>query len=225
MPSQPVEIRTRRRSRMSRLGAGAVALVATAVLVGACGGASPDPGVANVSSTTTSSTSTQTSDGGGSQGTEFGGSPSGGRGTSTFAIAGGSRANLLKFAACMRSHGVPNFPDPSANGTIDGNDLNPRSPSFQHAQQHCVKYMPNGGKPPSPAQQAQMQAKALAFSACMRRHGLPDFPDPQFSSNGSGSIGIRISANGNSDLNPQSPAFQNAQKACRSILPAPGTKP
>lgn len=60
-------------------------------------------------------------------------------------------------------------------------------------------------------------AQFLQFSKCMRAHGLPKFPDPD--SHGG------ISLTPGSGLNPQSPAFQAAQKACRPKLPGggPGT--
>jgi hypothetical protein len=124
---------------------------------------------------------------------------------------------MMQFAACMRSHGVPNFPDPNAQGVISGNSssgLDPSSPQFQQAQQACAKDLPNGGTP-SPAQQAQMRHQALAFSACMRAHGVPKFPDPQFGSGGR--VTMRIDAS--SGIDPRSPQFQAAQKACQSLLP------
>jgi hypothetical protein len=48
----------------------------------------------------------------------------------------------LKFSQCMRTHGVPNFPDPifAANGMIGigiGKGNNPSSPAFQQAQKAC----------------------------------------------------------------------------------------
>jgi hypothetical protein len=46
----------------------------------------------------------------------------------------------LKFSQCMRTHGVPNFPDPvfAANGMIGiGIENNPNSPTFQQAQTAC----------------------------------------------------------------------------------------
>jgi hypothetical protein len=52
----------------------------------------------------------------------------------------------------------------------------------------------------------------LAFSACMRAHGIKDFPDP----NGGG---IRLSGTPGSDLNPNNPQFQTAQAACQKDLP------
>ncbi len=52
---------------------------------------------------------------------------------------------------------------------------------------------------------------ALAFSRCMRQHGITNFPDP-----GSGG-GLRIDSS--SGIDPESPRFQAAQQACRSLLP------
>jgi len=47
-------------------------------------------------------------------------------------------------ARCMRANGVPNFPDPDANGNIQfpiGNPI-PQSPAFQRAQNGpCKQYM------------------------------------------------------------------------------------
>jgi hypothetical protein len=51
----------------------------------------------------------------------------------------------------------------------------------------------------------------------MRSHGLSDFPDPTVGSNGLPSF--RLNVSGNSDLNPQSPQYQTAHKACEEDLP------
>ena len=142
--------------------------------------------------------------------------------------SGGKRSDALAYAQCMRAHGVPAFPDPNGQGGFainggPGTGLDPGSATFQAAQRTCGKLLPDGGHPTA-AQQAQMMAKALKFSACMRSHGITDFPDPQ--SAPGGGIAIRISAKGgaSSDLNPNSPLFQAAQKACQGImgLPRPG---
>jgi hypothetical protein len=131
----------------------------------------------------------------------------------------GNRTNGVKFAACMRKHGVPNFPDPNGQGTIhidSSMGIDPQSPKFQAAQQTCQNTLSNGGQP-SPAQQAKVKQRLLAFSACMRKHGLSDFPDPTFSSSGGG-----FQFNGGesgSDLNPNSPKFQAARDACQANLP------
>lgn len=138
------------------------------------------------------------------------------------APAGGSKTDSARqFSVCMRAHGVPNFPDPkvSAGGGMSlsldkSNGLNPDSPQFKAAQKTCEKYMPNGGKPDA-ATQAKMQAQMLKFSACMRSHGLANFPDPVFSQGGA-----RVTLGGRgSGLNPNSPVFKAAQKACESFMP------
>ena len=64
-------------------------------------------------------------------------------------------------------------------------------------------------------------AKALAYSECMRAHGVSDFPDP----NSDGTIAIQAQQNGNGngnrpDLN--SAQAQSADKTCRHLLPNGG---
>jgi hypothetical protein len=135
-------------------------------------------------------------------------------------LAGGNYPEMLKFAECMRSHGVADFPDPSANGTISANGLNPQSSQFQTGTKTCRKLLPNGGQP-TPAQQAQALAQALKFSQCMRSHGITDFPDPQ--SVPGGGIRMSLRATPGSDLDPNSPLFDAAQKACQSFMPGPST--
>lgn len=63
---------------------------------------------------------------------------------------------------------------------------------------------------------------ALAFSRCMRAHGVTNFPDP--SSSGGG---IQIAIGSSSGVNPRSPAFQSAQGSCKHLLPGggPGSGP
>lgn len=57
---------------------------------------------------------------------------------------------------------------------------------------------------------------ALAFSQCMRAHGITAFPDP----NSQGAIAIQGGPGGSgSALNPRSPQFEAAQKACQGKLP------
>jgi len=121
----------------------------------------------------------------------------------------------------MRANGVPNFPDPNGQGVIQGSGIDPNSAQFQKAQQTCAKDLGGGAGTRSPAQIAQAEAAALAFSKCMRSHGLPDFPDPQFSSGGGISIRITAHAGGgcNNGLDPNSPIFQKAQQTCGSLLP------
>jgi hypothetical protein len=215
----------RRRRGALRVAATIAAAAGGVVLIAGCGGAGSNPGVANVSSSETSTSqpsSTPSSSGGSALGGDAPSTPSGGGQSSSLTIAGGNRQNALKYSACMRTNGEPNFPDPNAQGVIQfgsSDGIDPRSAAFQKAQQKCAQHQ-GGGHAPSPAQQAKAQAAALKFSQCMRSHGEPDFPDPQFSSGG---ISIKISApgsGGSSALDPNSPIFQRAQRACRSFVAA-----
>jgi hypothetical protein len=183
-----------------------IVLAGLAVTAAGCGSKPAAPGVAAIGTTTT--TTDTTADG-------------------TAPTSGASKANAVqRYASCMRTHGVPKFPDPKAvSGGMSltigpGTGVDPRSPQFQAAEKSCRKFMPGGGKAPSPAQQAKELAKMLKFSACMRAHGLPDFPDPKVSSGG----GLELSIGGGkkgTGINPRSPVFQAAQNACQSVLPGP----
>ena len=58
---------------------------------------------------------------------------------------------LLKYVACMRSHGVPDMPDPNSNGTLTlptGGAVSASSPQFQSAQKACQKLFPAQGVAP-----------------------------------------------------------------------------
>jgi hypothetical protein len=186
-----------------------VALASAALLVAGCGGSSSSPGVAHLSSGTS------------------GGSPASG-GSSSPESSASAQQKMVAYAQCMRTHGVPEFPEPTEgkllfhssdhNGHVTG--LNPGSAQFQAAQTVCGKLAPNGGKAPSAAEQAKMQESALNFSKCMRSHGVPNFPDPEFRHSGGGGLGIRIGGKG-SGIEPNSPQFKAAQKACQSLMPGP----
>lgn len=54
----------------------------------------------------------------------------------------------------------------------------------------------------------------LEFSNCMRAHGVPSFPDP--------SVGGGVHIGLQSGLDPQAPAFRQAQQECRRLLPGGG---
>lgn len=135
-----------------------------------------------------------------------------------------AHAKGLAFARCMRSHGVPNFPDPTGNGqggieiqatqragsgpSLKVNGVPVSAPAFQSAQQACQSLLPNGGHPPQLS--ASQKQAMLQFSQCMRTHGVPSFPDPTF---GNGRVSVQI--RGGSGLDPNSPAFKAAQQACQ----------
>ena len=159
----------------------------------------------------------------GSSGSDPSGSPTAQNASS--ASNAGNNAKGLQFAACMRSHGVPNFPDPTGgqidlrvqqtpNGTTSVNGVQVNGPAFRSAMKSCQSYLPNGGHPTA-AQSAKARSQALAMARCMRSHGVPNFPDPQFATGPGGGVGVRI---GGAGINPSSPAFQTAAKECGSIF-------
>jgi hypothetical protein len=192
----------------------AAVLAVLAALAAGCGGGSGKPGVAALG---TSATTTTTTPAPGGSGPAAGGSGgSGGSGGLSLKTTGG-----FAFSACMRSHGLPNFPDPNAQGALSidsASGIDPSSPTFQAAQRACAKDLPGGGSPPSPAEQQKMEQWALRFSACMRTHGVPNFPDPSFANGG---IGIKIDPS--TGIDPRAPRFQAAQKQCRGNGP-PGLR-
>lgn len=184
----------------------ALPTVALAMLAAGCGGGSHPPGVASLGAPATTTTAAAPGDSP---------APGGSGGGATLQL---KTADAAKFSACMRKHGVPTFPDPGQNGAISigpGSGLDPGSATFQAAQRQCSSLLPNGGRP-SPQQLAKMRAGALAFSACMRRHGVTDFPDPTFSNGG---VQLKVTARAGSGLDPRSATFQAAQRACNSKLP------
>jgi hypothetical protein len=200
------------------------AVLGGALLASGCGGSSPAASVAHLATTTTSRSAKGSSNAnakGSSGGNAKGSSGENAKGSS----GGNANGSPLAYAQCMRAHGVPDFPDPNAQGgfSFQGGqegDLGPDSPAFQQANEDCQQDTPVSGigHGPSPAQIAQLQTQALKFSECMRSHGLADFPDPVFHTGGGG-ISISIKGGPGSDLSPNSPAFQDAQQACQKLLP------
>jgi hypothetical protein len=138
----------------------AVVLASVALSVAGCGGGSANPGVARLSSGRSSAASSNASTGAG---------------------AGSPEAEALAFAGCMRANGLPDFPDPKGGGGFlfhTGAGADPSSPAFKTAQTKCEKFLPPGpgsGAPPS----AKTLAHYLTVARCMRRHGVPEFPDPR----------------------------------------------
>jgi hypothetical protein len=123
---------------------------------------------------------------------------------------------MLKYAQCMRDHGV-DMPDPDPNGGLSIQIGAGDKAKFGAAQEACKSMLPNGGVPPTPS--AEDLEKARQFAQCMRDHGVTDFPDPDPNAGG-----IRINGDANSDLNPDNPTFKAAQEACNSLMPGIGKR-
>jgi hypothetical protein len=137
--------------------------------------------------------------------------------TGALSATAAATPDAMKYAQCMRAHGVPDFPDPVDGGfhinSTTGSDLDPSSPQFVAADSACKALSPEGhaaGGTVDP----QLQAKALAYAACMRSHGAPSYPDPVFVGGS-----IRETVRAGSGLDPTSPQFVAAQNACQSLQP------
>ena len=127
-------------------------VLATAALISAgCG--------ANAPSETGTATSTRTAGSTGTAGTPH--------------ASGQDKA--VKFAECIREHGVPHFPDPNAKGDfIFGIDVSPAV--WTKAVDACKDLEPPGAL--SGKRSPKQQSAALRFARCVRENGVKDFPDP-----------------------------------------------
>jgi len=160
-------------------------VVGLSLLASACGGHSSDAKVAQVG-TNNNANSSQSSSASGS---------------------GDARG----FSACMRSHGVPSFPDPGADGKIQvPSTIDDRSPIVRAAYRACRSLAPSEGSVTGQGD-VMGQDQLLAFAKCMRSHGVSAFPDPQVVS---GHIRIRVTG----QIDPNSPLVTAAEAACRSKL-------
>lgn len=105
-----------------------------------------------------------------------GGSPSS---TSTGGASSSSVSQEVAFARCLRSHGVPSYPDPNANGqepaSIKQIAISPT------ALRACNSLLPSGNV--AAINQAD-QREYVKFAQCMRARGVPTFPDPTTESDG-----------------------------------------
>jgi hypothetical protein len=125
---------------------------------------------------------------------------------------GGDQEQLLRFARCMREHGVQ-MDDPKAGEGIKLPDVvDPQTAQkVQTAMEACRQYLPNGGQPQKldPGQLDQLRK----FSQCMRDHGIKNFPDPDPNEG----LKVDISKLG---IDTKDPKFVAAQQACAKYQPA-----
>jgi len=192
-----------------------LAAVIAAALIAACGGSSSNARFAHTSSIASGSSIAHTNSTGGSVAH-----------TNTTTTAHNTTKSTpspspLGFATCMRAHGVPNFPDPTAlparhssgqpelaPASSGGFTANPNSPAYETASNDCRSLAHA-----TPVSQVgdQLMASQLKFAVCMRAHGVPNFPDPT----NTGEFGNNGAISG---VNTNSPALQNAQKTCSKFL-------
>lgn len=121
----------------------------------------------------------------------------------------------VAFARCMRSHGLPNFPDPDTQGNIQASSgpgsgaMQQNSPQYASAYAACKSLLP-----PAHTKGSQFRQQLLNYAKCMRGRGIKDFPDP----NSQGELVMNKSG----DLDPSSPLFKRALSACKQYQPGGG---
>ena len=176
--------------------AGILAAATGLALLTACGG--------STSSSDSTSSSGSASSAGSTSSTSAGGA------SSTYV------SDKLSLARCLRSHGVPNYPDPNAAGEEPaGSKQLISTPQGQAAVGACT-YWSSRIHNDVAAQNQVVQVEYVRFAQCMRSHGLPDFPDPV---NSEGRVEFVLSAS-QDGFDPHSPQVLAKAHECESVLPA-----
>jgi hypothetical protein len=113
----------------------------------------------------------------------------------------------------MRSHGIPNWPDPTSDGGFDKSKLRqldlsePRITALEDGPCHFT--FPSSAS--GPAETRTQLADELSFARCMRSHGLARFPDPTAQG------GVTLAMVQAQGIDVHSPAVLRVVQAC---LPA-----
>jgi hypothetical protein len=143
----------------------------------------------------------------------------------------GTNAQAIAYSHCVRSHGVPNFPDPTSKGQVpkvNPQELGVSTTQFQSAETACQHLYPTGGGvlnrdsigeceqtgncPQALVQQAM--AAMLRLAMCIRSHGLPGWPDPTLDSEHRPGFNLL-----HVDFSPNSTQVNNALRECQHTMP------
>jgi hypothetical protein len=107
---------------------------------------------------------------------------------------------VVAYSACMRTHGVSNFPDPGSNGQLpkgDAQHFGVSSSQLQTTERACRALLSNTGAsfqqqtdgcisagdcPPALVQ--RILTVQRDYARCMRSHGFSNWPDPTIDSQG-----------------------------------------
>ncbi len=86
-----------------------------------------------------------------------------------------ARDKAVKFAECIRAHGVSDFPDPNEKNQFEyGVSVTPAV--WTKATTACKDLQPPGTL--SAKRTPKQQSASLRFAQCIRDNGVKDFPDP-----------------------------------------------
>ena len=140
-----------------------------------------------------------------------------------------SAPSAVAYSACMRSHGVPRFPDPDSKGmpaAADPQQLGVSSVTLQTAEQVCQPLLPTGGSLRDQTQQCllygdcpqtllqQLLTVERQYARCLRSHGIPNWPDPTISAKGRPVFDL--SGAGIDPKSTDSSQFRSKEAECRS---------
>jgi hypothetical protein len=157
---------------------------------------------------------------GGSSSSGVGGTPNAGKASSS--------PSAVAYSHCMRSHGVPNYPDPGSDGALpkgDAQQFGVSSSQLQAAESDCQHLYPandgaiqqcetTGDCPQAVVQQALNVMRE--YAQCLRSHGVARWPDPTLDSQGRPFFDV--SAAGLSSQYTHSPAFESKDSECERLV-------
>jgi hypothetical protein len=132
-------------------------------------------------------------------------------------VAPAQGTGALAFARCMRAHGLPNWPDPESNGVFDKSKLQQAGYSGSQTRAvedgPCKNILPTQAPTASQTITAQQQQDYVNAVACMRSHGITDFPDPTFS-------GGHVTLVPPPGIDTNGTECTAAQHICQQLIPA-----
>jgi len=168
-----------------------IVVAAFPLLAGGCGSGG-SPGVARIASSTTAATT-----------------------TTAAATTVTTEDGAIAFARCMRHHGIPNWPDPIADGRFDKAKLRQLGLSLSRVraiEDSSCNYVFDIGGRPQPTITPADKVDYLKGAACMRSHGFPDFPDPTFQDD-------NVTIDVPSSIDTRSSQFRRAASICQKLIP------
>jgi len=122
-------------------------------------------------------------------------------------------AQAQKYAACIRAHGVPDFPDPDPDGNFSGGDAKNLDRTKLVPAMEACQDLATGTIGKATSQMTADQAdKFRAYAGCMRDHGI-DMPDPD----PNGSL-LTWAQSWQSTVNTGDPHFKTSSDACQKQL-------
>jgi hypothetical protein len=131
----------------------------------------------------------------------------------------------------MRSRGLPNFPDPNADGRpleVDAQQLGVSDSLYQTAEHACLHLLPTGGSLEQLTHQcllygdcpqslvAPLMTLERRYAQCMRSHGVPNWPDPSISPKGGRPV-FDLGGAGIDTQSTDAPQFRSKDRDCRRL--------